>query len=80
MTIMCNKPFYSIDATISFNQSLYTVVEDNVILQGVLNLSNVATFDINVEVNSIESGDAIGMQNYPQLTLVMYCVLCYRRC
>ena len=56
------------------------MIEDNVILQGVLNLSNVATFDINIEVNSIESGDAIGMQNYPQLTLVMCCILCYRRC
>ena len=40
------------------------MIEDDVLLQGVLSFSNVATFDVNVEVNSIESSDAIGMQNY----------------
>ena len=56
------------------------MVEDNIVLYGVLNLSSVATFDINIEVNSIESGDAIGMENYLQLTLVMCCVIYYRKC
>ena len=55
------KSFYIIGATISFNQSLYSVVEDDVLLQGVLRFSNVATFDVNVEINSIESSDAVGM-------------------
>ena len=65
----------------SFNQSLYTVVEDNIILHGVLNLSSVATFDINIEVNSIENGDAVGMENYIiQFRLVMCCVIYYRKC
>ena len=58
------KSFYLIDATISFNQSLYTVVEDDVLLQGALSFSNVATFDVNVAINSIESSNAIGTQNY----------------
>ena len=40
------------------------MVEDDVILQGVLSFSNVATFDVNVEINSVESSDAIGMQSY----------------
>ena len=58
------KSFYLTDATISFNQSLYTAVEDDVLLQGVLSFSNVATFDVHVEINSIESSDAVGMQSY----------------
>ena len=71
------KSFCLIGATISFNQSLYSVVEDDVLLQGVLSFSNVATFDVNVEIKSIESSDAIGMQNYfsPYTSDVLYNVL-----
>ena len=50
-----------IDATISFNQSAYAVVEDNIIFQVALNFSDAAAFNVNVQINSIESDSAIGM-------------------
>lgn len=49
------------DATISFTQSVYTIVEDNTILQITLNMSNEATFDVSAQINSIENGSAVGM-------------------
>ena len=53
--------FLCADATISFTQSVYTIVEDNTILQIALNMSNEATFDVNVQINSNENGSAIGI-------------------
>ena len=63
MTYICGNIIiiYLTDATISFNQSAYAVVEDNIKLQVALNFSNVATFDVNVQISSIEGGGAIGM-------------------
>ena len=51
------------DATISFNQPVYSVVEDDVILQIALNFSNMATFDVNVQITSIDDNGAIGTTN-----------------
>ena len=41
---------YSVDATISFEQSTYSIVEDGGPVQPVLVLSNPSSFDITVEV------------------------------
>ena len=49
------------DATISFNQSVYSVVEDDVIIPIEVIFSNVATFDVSVQINSIENDSALGM-------------------
>ena len=42
--------FYSIDATVSFNRSAYSIVEDDGPVQPVLVLSNPSSFDITVQV------------------------------